>query len=157
MTHCPNGRTYARLHSRLTRRARRLVDDPETAADLAQEALLRLWRHQRQSGGPKAVEPFAMTILRNLAMSHFRARRPTCALDEDSQTEPSGAHAALALRDLACAVARLPPGQAELIGLVAEGVTGPADLARQTGLAPGTVMSRLARARATLEQCPKVG
>lgn len=42
------------------------------------------------------------------------------------------------------------PEQAVLIGLVAQGETSPKDLARRMGLPKGTVMSRLAHARAQL-------
>lgn len=143
---------YGPLTIRLTARARRLVGDPDTAADLAQEALLRLWRHSCTHGGPEASEPFAMTILRNLAISHWRARRATDPLDDEIGAVPSAAHVSLALRDVAAAIDRLPPAQARLIGLVAQGVTSPAELSRRTGVPQGTVMSRLARARATLRR-----
>ena len=66
-------------------------------------------------------------------------------------TEPD-AFAHLALTELEGAIARLPREQALLIRMVAAGETSPADLARRTGWPQGTVMSRLARARARLRR-----
>ena len=49
-------------------------------------------------------------------------------------------------------ITHLPPQQARLMALVAEGETSPAVLAKQTGQPVGTVMSRLSRARAALKE-----
>lgn len=148
----PTDMAYGPLLTRLRRRAQRLTGDPEIAADLAQEAMLRLWRHQQRGGAPAAPDAYAMIILRNLATSHWRARRATVLLTEDCAAVPSAAHANLVLRDLAAAIDRLPPAQARLVRMVAQGITSPAELARRTGLPEGTVMSRLARARAALRR-----
>lgn len=143
---------YRRLLRRLQRRALRLVGHPETAADLAQEAALRLWQRQSLGGDLDNAEAYAMTVLSNLAASHWRARRSTEVLEDDMVRVLPAAPGRLALADLLAAVDRLPPDQARLLRLVAGGMTSPADLARRTGLPPGTVMSRLARARASLRE-----
>ena len=139
----------------LERRARRLLNCPEAAADLAQDAVLRLL--SAQAGGARIDDPraYAMTVLRNLAVSHWRAARPCEELLENMAAIAPDAPRRMALRDLDRAVARLPGDQASLIRMVRAGITSPAELARQTGLPAGTVMSRLSRARATL--CAELG
>ncbi|MEL7089118.1 MAG: sigma factor-like helix-turn-helix DNA-binding protein, partial [Planctomycetota bacterium] len=56
----------------------------------------------------------------------------------------------LSLHDALDLVAALPKPQRQLMELVAGGETSPRALAAATGLPLGTVMSRLARARAKL-------
>lgn len=136
----------------LERRARRLAHTPEDAADLAQECALRLWAHTRAGTRIDDMEAYGMTVLRNLARSAWRAREPMLPLDDAQATIPPDAPARLALADLRAAVDRLPPEQAALMRLVLGGETSPARLAEITGQPPGTVMSRLSRARARLRR-----
>ncbi|MBJ6370310.1 RNA polymerase sigma factor [Sedimentitalea arenosa] len=145
-------RDPATLIARLHARARRLRSCPEEAADLAQDAALRLW--QRQVTGQRIDNPeaYAMTALANLARSRWRANRPSEEFREDMAMTAPEAPARLAVAELRRAMARLPPEQAALMALVAAGETSPAELARLTGVPPGTVMSRLARARAALRR-----
>ena len=134
----------------LHRRARALVACPHEAADLAQDTALKLWQQQRQGGDPDDLVAYAMTALRNQARSRWRARRPWQELQEDMATTPPEAPCRIACAELRAALTRLPETQSDLMALVADGETSPAELARITGQPVGTVMSRLARARASL-------
>ncbi|QBF31637.1 RNA polymerase sigma factor [Thalassococcus sp. S3] len=140
----------ARLLPALTRRARTLSARPEDAADLAQEAALRLWQHHLAGAQIEDPEAYAMTTLRNLARSAWRGQRSFDALEEDTAAAPPDAPRLIAYAELSAAIDRLPPAQAKLLHLVEEGETSPARLADITGNPVGTVMSRLARARASL-------
>jgi RNA polymerase sigma-70 factor (ECF subfamily) len=136
----------------LRRRARRLAQSEEAAEDLVQEAALRLWQAFRREPAIKEPERYAMILLRNLAREHWRQRRITEELVEDmAQTEPE-APARLACAAVQAAIGQLPKDQHRLIQMVAAGETSPRRLAQITGLPPGTVMSRLARARKTLRR-----
>lgn len=143
---------YARLHRRLLARARRLTRGGTEAEDLAQEALLRLWQRNRRGAAVTNPEAYAMTALRHLAMRHARAQARTCALAGPEPTVAPDAPRRMACAEARAALARLPARQAELMAMIAAGETSPADLARQTGVPLGTVMSRLARARARLRR-----
>ena len=138
------------LLPRLRVRARRLAGHSGEAEDLMQETLLAVWLALRQRHGIAEPERYAMTVLHNRARRGWRARVPTVVLEEDMACTDPLAPARLAWSDLAAAIDRLPPAQARLLHLIAEGEASPAALARRTGVPPGTVMSRLARARATL-------
>jgi RNA polymerase sigma-70 factor (ECF subfamily) len=111
--------------------------------------MLRLLRHLARGRPVGNAEAYGMTILRNLARERWR-RAPWDILEEHHALAPPEVDSVLACADLHRAIARLPEPQAALIALVAEGETSPRRIAEATGLPVGTVMSRLARARARL-------
>ena len=136
----------------LTRLARGLTGNRAQAEDLCQEVLLKLWARPDRCAGIDNLHAYALAALRNQYRQNLRMVK-TEPLPDDAdgiQTELPRALAVIALSELQSAIARLPAGQAHLIGLVIAGETSPDALARLTGLPRGTVMSRLARARATL-------
>lgn len=134
----------------LHRRARQLRSCPHEAADLAQETALNIW--QKQSTGTRIddLRAYALTALQNLARSRWRSYRHWDELQDDMAAIQPDAPRRIACAELRAALNRLPETQAALMGLVADGETSPAQLARLTGQPLGTVMSRLSRARATL-------
>ena len=136
----------------LNARARRLCDNPSDAADLAQGAALKIW--QRYQSGASIADPraYAMTTLRNIARSEWRARQETDELFDDMASAPPEAPRVIACAELRAAIDRLPDDQARLLRLVMTGETSPRILARRIGVRAGTVMSRLARARARLRE-----
>lgn len=136
----------------LHQRARSMVSCPQDAADLAQDTALKLWQRQCQGSCPDDLAAYAMTALRNGARSFWRSRKPWQELTEDMATTQPDAPGRIACAELRAALSRLPPSQCELMALVAEGETSPAEMARITGQPRGTVMSRLARARARLRR-----
>ena len=140
----------AGLQPDLLRVARHLTGSADQAQDLSQEVLLKIWSKQAQGADIQNLRAYAMTTLRNTYRQYLRTRLPGTELEEDMLVAPPDAFAALALQELQEAIAHLPGDQAKLIRLVASGETSPAELAKLTGLPSGTVMSRLARARAQL-------
>ena len=150
MRSSPEAEAYRHLLRRLERRARRLVSDRDLAADLAQEAALRLWRRQQTGTAPRQPDAYAMIVLRNLVASHWRAGPGPEPLEDNTAAVAPAAPVRLALRDLCTAIDGLPAEHTVLLRLTAQGITSPAELARATGVPPGMVMSRLARARARL-------
>lgn len=156
MTVPPEPDPFDILITALHRRARALTDTPENAADLAQDAALKTWQALQNGTDIQSLQPYAMTALHNLARSRWRARRTFEPLSEDSASIQHAGDAYLLKQELADAIARLPKAQADLLRLVQRGETSPAALARRTGVPLGTVMSRLARARARLRQDLKI-
>ena len=142
--------TFDDLLAMLHRRAKRLVRCPEAAADVAQDTALRVWRQMEDGLDIDNTEAYAMAALKNRARSYWRAQREVSELTEDVGAVEPDAMRRIACAELFAAMARLPEAQARLMTMVAEGETSPSNLARLTGLPTGTVMSRLARARASL-------
>ncbi|AXI46187.1 RNA polymerase subunit sigma-24 [Sulfitobacter sp. SK012] len=136
---------------RLRRRARRLTRTRTEAEDLVQETCLRLL--QAMDRAPIAApEHYGMIIVHNLARQRWRDRHDTQELEENNASTPDSGTARLACSQIIDAINRLPPDQARLMRLVMEGETSPRQLSHTVGCPVGTVMSRLARARARLRR-----
>lgn len=138
------------LRPALLRLAQHLTSNKSEAEDLCQDVLLRLLTRLHEGGEIEDLRPYAMAALRNAYRQSLRERVAMGELEEDILSVPPVAPARLALNDIERALKKLPAEQALLIRLVAGGETSPQALARQTGWPEGTVMSRLARARARL-------
>ncbi len=136
----------------MTRLARRLTRNRDLADDLAQDAALRIWARLARGAEIDDLRAYSMTTLRNLARSNARSVRDDVEFSEDMAAVGPDALRQLAFRDTCAAINRLPADQARLLTLVLAGQASPTDLANTTGCPVGTVMSRLARARATLRR-----
>ena len=136
----------------LTRLARILDTSGDTAQDLVQETVLRLLRRAGTLDEIDDLPGYARTVLRNLyRRSHGAVREhPTDTLPDEGV--PPEVFPVLALRDIVLAIETLPPDQAQVLRIVLEGETSPRRIALRTGVPAGTVMSRLARARAHLRR-----
>lgn len=143
---------FNRLARVLHRRARALTASRADAADLAQDAALAVWRRYQAGADIEDLQAYALVALRNAARSKWRARREWAALEETDAACAPDALRRLACAEVGAAVARLPQAQADLMELVVQGETSPKALAERTGVPTGTVMSRLARARASLRE-----
>jgi RNA polymerase sigma-70 factor (ECF subfamily) len=140
--------------------ARWLTGNPADAQDIVQEACLRaIAAADRFRGGN--TRAWLLTIVRNTCYSNFRARRgqTATAFEEDTHT-PEARHATpedIALgdelaRDVHGAIAALTSEFREVVVLrELEGLSYK-EIADVAGVPIGTVMSRLSRARAQLQQ-----
>ena len=135
----------------LRRYARALTRDREAADDLVQDALVRALRSERLFHGGE-IRSWLFTILTNLNRNRLRtlARRPQHAPLEDADAaDVTGPEAGG--RDIARALAALGEDQrAVLLLVVLEGLSY-REVADVQGIPIGTVMSRLARARAQIK------
>jgi RNA polymerase sigma-70 factor (ECF subfamily) len=144
--------------------ARYLMRNAADAEDAAQECYLRALRHFDTYRGP-AMKPWLLTILRNVCTAEF-ARRGRAELTGDCEAETSAedvplwqepeaspetslvrAHDGETIRQL---VAALPRPFREIIVLREINELSYQEIAQVAGVPVGTVMSRLARARAML-------
>ena len=140
------------LMPRLRARARRLCNSAEEAEDIAQETALRLWQRLGRQGGVENPDRYAMITLHNLVRQRWRGRRVTEELAENMGQVDPDAPARLACSDLQRAIERLPQEQVCVIEQLMAGESSPKVIAERTGIPLGTVMSRLARARARLRK-----
>jgi RNA polymerase sigma-70 factor, ECF subfamily len=126
------------------------------AEDLVQETILKAWDKRSNFQAGTNLEAWLFTILRNQFFSDYRKHKWEV---EDSD----GSHAAgqitlpdqvehLEMQDMSAALAKLPRDQREAILLV--GVDGMSyeDAAKVTGVAAGTMKSRVNRARNRLAE-----
>lgn len=143
---------YTDLH----RYAWRMLGGAEEARDVVQEACLRLIERAGASLDGEHARRWLFVVVRNLCMSRLRERPRTVALDicaEPVSTQPGPARRALEAergRRVREAVAALPPHLREAVILREYEGLDYARIAEITGVAAGTVKSRLARARERL-------
>ncbi|HEY1154026.1 MAG TPA: sigma-70 family RNA polymerase sigma factor [Pseudolabrys sp.] len=135
----------------LRRYARALTRNTDVADDLVQDTLVRALRSEHLFHGGD-IRAWLYTILTNLNRNRLRtlARRPTLITIEDDDS-PEGAGLETGRRDIARALAALAEEQRVVLLLVVlEGLTY-REVAEVQGIPIGTVMSRLARARAQIK------
>jgi len=131
----------------LRRYARALARDSDIADDLVQDTLVRALRSEKLFLGGD-LRDWLYTILTNLNRNRRRslARQPAMMELHDTTADASGTEAEG--RDISRALATLAEDQrAVLLLVVLEGLSY-RDVADIQGVPIGTVMSRLARARA---------
>lgn len=145
--------------------ARWLTRNDHDAEDVAQEAMLRAYRHVDGLRGE--ARPWLLAIVRNACMTWLKANRPAelaGALDleaAEAQLDPGEGPDALLLRKvdrriLNEAIAALPPQFREVLVLRELEDLAYKDIARIVGAPLGTVMSRLWRARRLLADSARV-
>lgn len=138
----------ATLTPDLVRLARHIGRDAQEAEDVVQDVLLSTLRRCRARGPIDELRPYLHAALRN------RLRRPVEKADA-SDSEPSTAGEAedrLIVRDVKAALEALPPDQADILRAFAIEGESYTSIAARLGMPLGTVMSKLARARAHLRK-----
>ena len=135
----------------LRRYARALTRNADIADDLVQDTLVRALRSEHLFLGGE-VRSWLYTILTNLNRNRLRslARRPALSPIEDNDA-PDAAGPEAGGRDIERALATLVDDQrTALLLVVLEGLSY-REVAEVQGVPIGTVMSRLARARAQIK------
>lgn len=139
---------------RLRRFCRSLAGTAHDADDLAQATIERLLIKRPPADAD--LTKWMFRVCKNIWIDEMRSRkvRSTTAFDEMTSDAASGGErdmlAALTIREVNEAMARLPDVQRVIISLVAvEGYTYK-ETAEILGMPIGTVMSRLSRARSAL-------
>ena len=135
----------------LRRYARALTRNADIADDLVQDTLVRALRSEHLFHGGE-VRSWLYTILSNLNRNRLRslARRPALSPLEDNDA-PDAAGPEAGGRDIERALATLVDDQrTALLLVVLEGLSY-REVAEVQGVPIGTVMSRLARARAQIK------
>lgn len=119
------------------------------AEELAQETFLVAWQKLPRLREPGRVSGWIYRIAARLAARHAKTKQPA-PLDDDPPDRASSTDQDHRLISLTAAVARLSEPHREVI-LRKHFAGCPGDeIARQLGIAPGTVRSRLCRAYAEL-------
>ncbi len=147
----------ARFLPRVMAQAYRMLGDRAEAEDVAQEAMLRLWRvapEWRQ--GEAQVSTWLYRVVANLCTDRFRARRAKTGLDQIAEPEDPAPSAAARMQDaarqaaLASALAKLPERQAQAVALRhLEGLGNP-EIAAIMELSVEAVESLTARGKRSL-------
>lgn len=140
----------------LRRYARVLLRDHEAAEDLLQSSVERAWSRRHLWRRPDHFRAWLFRIMHNLHANEVRAvgRRPA-SVDLAEHNHPNAAASQELCVEVAQtleAVDRLSAGQREVLLLVAVEGMSYREASKVVGVAPGTVVSRIARARERLRK-----
>ncbi|WP_414642322.1 RNA polymerase sigma factor [Baekduia sp.] len=146
---------WSELATRCLREARR-VAGPDDAGDIAQEAMIRVWRSLRNGAVPDQPGAWLRTIVRHEAFRHRNKSATTASLDDHFDLSDRIAANRLDLLplqvDVRRAVRSLTPQDRKLLALrYVDDLTQPA-VASALGIPEGTAKVRLHRARGRLQQ-----
>ncbi|WP_431676427.1 sigma-70 family RNA polymerase sigma factor [Kitasatospora sp. KL5] len=137
------------LHSGYLLRALvRVTGDRGKAEDILQETLLRAWQNPAAlASGPEQARPWLLTVARRIAIDHYRmaaarAREVMADTPEDRPLAEDPYDGVVASRDLARAMAVLPPHHREVLVELHLNDRSVAETAELLGVPPGTVKSR---------------
>jgi len=149
--------------------AYRMLNNPDDASDITQEAFIRLFKHMRSFESANHIKSWLCRVAHNLCIDELRRRKnkPVKSLDETLEFEDSSASLQLAdddptpeetvilqddLDTLERAIAKLPEDYRTMITLRDLGGLSYQEVAEITELEMGTVKSRLSRARIRLKE-----
>jgi RNA polymerase sigma factor (sigma-70 family) len=150
---------FAHFAPRLKAYLMRLSVPAGQAEDLAQEALLLVWRKAALFDPAKAsASTWIFTIARNLRIDAIRRERrpafdPIDFLPEDEGSAETGMRRGQEADSLRQALSLLPPDQAEIVHLSFFSDKPHSQIAVELGIPLGTVKSRLRLAMARLRVC----
>lgn len=134
---------------------RSLCGDRDIADDLVQETMLKAWAARARFEAGTNFRAWTFTILRNQFFTQARRYRFVGEWDDLVADRllagPASQDKTVELRDMMRALQQLPGPQREALILVGAGGMSYEQTAEITGVAVGTVKSRVARARTALE------
>ena len=133
--------------------------DAALADDLVQETLSKAWTRRSQLREAAALQAWTVAIMNHCWLDHLRSRRDfddiedwQDELESSADTPEVSCNREQVITCVRAAVARLPPGQRQVLTLVDLEEFGYAEVAGILDIPVGTVMSRLSRARAAMKK-----
>ena len=137
--------------------ARRMLRDDAEAEDVAQEAMLRLWRSaEGLEVGAIGLRPWLRRVVSNLCVDRMRSGKRLTVTDEvPEQIEPATQHSQLEAQDTSqrvdAALKALPDRQRMALTLFHYEGMSQVEVGKVMGISDEAVESLLARARRTLK------
>lgn len=154
---------FLSFHPKLYRIALALVESPEDAEDILQEAYTKLWSKRDSLEAVQQPEAFAVTIVRNLCLDFLRSPRTNsrsepletvilhCEDSPERQVETRDQ-----LRQVVRLIQELPPNQRQVIRLRGMEDCSLEEIAQITGFSDANVRTLLSRARKYIKEKLKI-
>jgi RNA polymerase sigma-70 factor, ECF subfamily len=141
----------------LRRFARGLCGDAALADDLVQDCVERALLKQHLYDASRPLRAWLYAILRNIHISHWRrasqmgVMKPLDDMEEFEGATPPAQEQNLSVRLIADALDHLPQQQREVLVMISLEELSYKDAAEIIGVPIGTIMSRLSRARSSMQ------
>jgi len=142
-------------HAVLYRHAYWMTSNSELAKDIVQDTCYQAWKYRSTLQDVNKVLPWFLTILRRLVYKEFQHtdKKPVSLEDIEPNTVLTAPGENIdAMIDLERELKSLNPTQREILLLYALHGFSYEEISEQLEIAPGTVMSRLHRARETMNK-----
>ena len=136
----------------LIARASSVVGDTDTAADIVQDCLLKLWSMRMSLDDYDSPEALAVTIVHRLALNTLRSKKTVLEIRDDIMPDSQASPEQMAIDaesadQVHALLAMLPDAQQSLITMRhVEGLSN-AEIAQIVGSTEGAVRTALSRAR----------
>lgn len=145
--------TWVREHYRfLMRSAWAMTGSRATAEDIVQDCFAAAWRYRDQLKQADSARAWLFQIMRRTAYRYLAPGVAWTSLDEENMPEQAAPDAGVDDRlDVVKALARIAPIHREVLVLYYFDEMPTAEMADALEVAPGTIGSRLARAREALK------
>jgi RNA polymerase sigma factor (sigma-70 family) len=142
---------WVRDHYRfLLRSAWAMTGSRAVAEDVVQDCFTSAWKHRSQLRQPELARPWLFQIMRRSALRHMIPGPYSLDDDEEAANTPAPACGIDDRLDVVRALTRIAPIHREVLVLYYFDDMPTAKMAEALEVAPGTVLSRLARARDAL-------
>lgn len=143
---------WVRDHYRfLLRSAWALTGSRAVAEDVVQDCFLSAWKHKQQLRDLALVRPWLFKIMRRCALRHFVPTHEILDGEHDSETRRAPIEPIDMRLDVVKALGKLAPIHREVLVLYYFDDMSTLNMAEALEIAPGTVLSRLSRARDALK------
>ena len=142
----------SRWQKRLWAHAYRTVHDGEAAWDITQDSWLAIVRGLRKLNDPAKFGPWSMQIVANKARDWIRRHKKIAPAPQERQEASADCERVDQDGDLSKILGRLPASHRSILKLHYIEQVSVADIARFLDIPPGTVKSRLHKARAKFKQ-----
>lgn len=140
------------MREKALQRVKSMGVDNDTAEDIAQDAMLKLWAIHDSLPSESNMVALAATIARNMTIDHFRSNRKAIPIDTMKE------HSSLATADaslerqeieqwLESKLAKLPPTEHIILKMRQVEGRDNSEIAALVGISPDSVKTLLSRAR----------
>lgn len=145
---------FEHINPALKRYALRLTKDPGRAEDLVQDTYMSWLSRKASAKTVEKPDSYMMSVMHNLFIDTVRKAQPFArpiSLDDVEPVAPDASQSLkLTCRETMAAIGKLPADYADVLIRHACHGQSYAQIAAESGIPIGTVMSRIARARAAL-------
>jgi RNA polymerase sigma-70 factor, ECF subfamily len=133
------------------------LGDRELAEEILQDVMLAVWQGAGRFRGKSRVRTWMLSIARYKAINAWQRGNPSAAAINENLIDANPGPSSLVEREdahahLHAALGRLPEAQRETLELIFYHQLSGKEVAQVMGVSPGTVKSRLHRAKASLRK-----